>query len=92
MVLSLDPVLKMVEFQAMAPTLLVWPGKILTLFILFTSQICTSPLLVPRANIGPFNDQATEVALSEVPKSHNFVTFEFPAFHMYTLEAKPTAK
>jgi hypothetical protein len=42
--------------------------------------------------MGPFNDQATEVALSEVPKSHNFVTLEFPAFHMYTLEAKPTAR
>jgi hypothetical protein len=91
-VLSRDPVLKMDEFQAIAPTLLVWPGKILTLFILLTSQIWTYPLFVPKANMGPFNDQATEVALSEVPKSHNFVTLEFPAFHMYTLEAKPTAR
>lgn len=79
-VLSRDPVLRIVEFQAMAPTLLVWPGRILTRFILLTSQICTSPLLVPRANEGPFTDQATEVALSEVPRSQSFVTFEFPAF------------
>lgn len=80
MVLSLDPVLNMLEFQAIAPTLLVCPCNILTLFILFTSQICTSPLLVPKANCGPFNAQDTDVAESDMPKSHNLVTFELLAF------------
>ncbi len=91
-VLSLDPVLKIEEFQAMAPTLFVWPCIILIRFILFTSHIWTYPLFVPTANIGPFKDQATDVALSDIPKSHSFVTLELLAFHKYTLEANPTAK
>ncbi len=91
-VLSRDPVLRMVEFQAMAPTRLVCPGKVLTRFILLTSQICTSPLLVPRAKLGPLTDHPTEVQVSVVPRSHNLVTLELPAFHMYTLEANPTAR
>ncbi len=91
-VLSREPVLKIVEFQAMAPTLLEWPGRIRTLFILLTSQICTYPLFVPKLNNGPFNDHATDVAVSEVPRSHSLVTLEFPAFHKYTLDANPTAK
>ncbi len=81
-VLSLDPVLRMVEFHAMAPTLFECPGSILTLFILLTSQICTYPLFVPRAKLGPLSDHPTDVQLSVVPRSHSLVTFEFPAFHM----------
>ena len=82
MVLSLDPVLRIDEFQAIAPTLFVCPCKILTLFILLTSQIWTSPLFVPKANKGPLTDHATEVALSVVPRSQSLVTFELLAFHM----------
>ncbi len=92
MVLSLDPVLNIVEFQAIAPTLFVCPCKTLTLFILLTSQIWTYPELVPKANIGPFTDHDTEVQLSEIPRSQSLVTFEFWAFHKYTLDARPTAK
>ena len=91
-VLSLEPVLSIEEFQAMAPTLLVWPWRIRNLFILLTSQIWTSPLLVPKANIGPFSDQETEVAESETPRSQSLVTLEFEAFQRYTLDASPTAK
>lgn len=91
-VLSLEPVLKIEEFQAMAPTLLEWPGRIRTLFILLTSQIWTYPLFVPNAKDGPFTDHETDVQVSEVPRSQSFVTFEFPAFHKYTLDANPTAK
>ena len=92
MVLSREPVLRLVEFQEMAPTLLVWPCKILNLFILLTSQIWTSPLLVPKANIGPFKAHETDVAESEIPRSQSLVTFELEAFQRYTLEANPTAK
>lgn len=80
MVLSLDPVLIIEEFQAIAPTLLVWPWRTWTLFILLTSHICTSPELVPTANIGPLTDHETEVALSDTPRSHNLVTLELLAF------------
>ncbi len=79
-VLSRDPVLIMFEFQEMAPTLLVCPWRTLSLFILFTSQIWTYPLFVPKENNGPFVAQETEVAESDRPKSHSFVTFEFAAF------------
>lgn len=91
-VLSLEPVLMMVEFHAIAPTLLVWPCIILILFILLTSHICTYPLFVPREKCGPFKDQETDVTVSAIPRSHNFVTFELLAFQRYTLDDKPTAK
>ena len=65
---------------------------LLALFILFTSHIWTYPELVPNANIGPLTDHETDVALSEIPRSQSLVTFELFAFHIYTLEAKPTAK
>ena len=79
-VLSLDPVLSMEEFHAMEPTLLEWPCIILTLFILLTSQICTSPELVPREKWGPFRLQDTEVTVSAIPKSQSLVTLELLAF------------
>ena len=79
-VLSLEPVDKIEEFQAIAPTRFVCPCKTLTLFILFTSQIWTYPLFVPKENKGPFRDQLTEVAESVIPKSQSLVTFEFCAF------------
>lgn len=47
---------------------------------------------MPKAKDGPLTDHDTEVQVSEVPRSQSFVTFEFPAFHKYTLDASPTAK
>lgn len=91
-VLSLEPVLRRLELHEIAPTLLVCPSNVLIFLILFASHICTYPELVPTANMGPFNDHDTDVAVSDIPKSHNLDTFELLAFHMYTLEAKPTAK
>lgn len=80
-ILSLEPVLKMVEFQAIVPTLLVCPVITLTRSILLTSQIWTSPLLVPIEKWPSFRDHATEVTVSVIPKSHSLVTFELSAFH-----------
>jgi len=82
MVLSLDPVLRMLEFHEMAPTLLECPVKVLTFLIFTTSQISTFPLFVPSERWGPFSDQETEVARSVFPKSHNFWTFELDEFHI----------
>jgi hypothetical protein len=78
--LSRDPVLRRVEFHDIAPTLFVCPVIVRSFFILTTSQICTSPLLVPTAKVGPFNDQETEVAESLTPRSQSLLTFEFDAF------------
>ena len=80
-VLSRDPVLRIVEFQAIAPTLFECPCIIRILFILFISQIWTYPLFVPKEKWGPFRDQETEVTVSVMPRSHNFVTLELLAFH-----------
>ena len=80
-VLSLDPVLKIDEFQAIDPTLFVWPCIILILFILLTSQIWTSPLFVPTEKFGPFIDQATDVTESERPRSQSLVTLDVLPFH-----------
>ena len=91
MLLSLEPVLRRVEFQDIAPTRFVCPVIVLSFFILTTSQIWTSPLFVPTAKIGPFNDQDTEVAESLTPRSQSLLTLEFDAFHRYTLEERPTA-
>jgi hypothetical protein len=79
-VLSREPVLIMVEFQAIAPTRLVCPCKIRSLFILLTSQIWTSPEFVPSPKREPWSAHDTEVAESERPRSHSFVTLEFAAF------------
>ena len=70
----------MFEFQAIAPTRFVWPDRMRILFILLTSQICTYPLFVPRPSWGPFRDQDTEVAESEMPRSQSLVTLELVAF------------
>jgi hypothetical protein len=92
MVLSLEPVERMEEFQAIAPTLLVWPCKTRTHFILATSHSFTYPLLVPTEKSGPFPAQLTAVAASDIPRSHSLVTLELLAFQRYTLEASPTAR
>lgn len=81
MVLSLDPVVKIFELHAAAPTLFECPYMILILFILFTSQICTSPLLVPIDKWGLVGAQETEVTVSDMPRSHNLLTLELLAFH-----------
>ena len=91
-VLSRDPVLKMVEFQAIVPTLFECPFIVLVFSILLTSQIWTSPLLVPKEKWGSLRDHETDVIVSVIPKSQSFVTFEFSAFQRYTLEESPTAK
>jgi hypothetical protein len=44
------------------------------------SQICTSPLFVPKEKCGPLRDQATDVVESETPKSHSLLTLELAAF------------
>jgi hypothetical protein len=79
-VLSREPVLKIDEFQEIAPTRFVCPVKVLAFFIFTTSQICTSPLLVPTEKRGPLRDQETDVAESDMPKSHNLFTLELFAF------------
>ena len=92
MVLSREPVLRMEEFHAIDPTRFEWPCMILILFILFTSQIWTSPELVPIEKWGPFKLQETDVTVSAIPKSHSLVTLELLAFQRYTLDDSPTAK
>jgi hypothetical protein len=79
-VLSLEPVLKREELQAIAPTRFVCPVKVLTFFVFTMSQICTSPLFVPKEKCGPLRDQATDVVESETPKSHSLLTLELAAF------------
>lgn len=79
-VLSLEPVLRMVEFHAIAPTLLECPCIMRILFIFWTSHIWISPLFVPKEKCGPFNDQETDVTVSAIPRSQSFVTLELLAF------------
>ena len=80
-VLSLEPVLRTVEFHAIDPTLLECPWRTLTFLSFAISQICTSPLFVPIEKLGPLTDHPTDVTVSDNPKSHNLVTLEFYPFH-----------
>lgn len=80
-VLSLEPELKILEFQAIAPILLEWPCIVLYFFILTVSQICTSPLFVPIPSIGPLRVHETAVTESLMPRSHNFDTLDVAALH-----------
>ena len=78
--MSLEPVLKMLEFQLIAPTLKVCPVRVLTSLSFYISQIWTSPLLVPRERWEDLVEHATDVAIFCMPRSHNLVTLELAAF------------
>jgi hypothetical protein len=80
MVLSLEPVLNMLEFQLIAPTLRVCPVRVFTSLSFSMSQICTYPLLVPRDRCEDLVEHATDVAIFCMPRSHNLVTLELAAF------------
>lgn len=56
---------------------------------LSASHICTSPRPVPMARCVPFCIQDTLVTVSS-SSVHSFVTRLVCAFHMYTLEPRPT--
>jgi len=61
MLLSLEPVEKIFEFQAIDPTLALWPANVLNLETFTGSQTYTVPLVDPTAKSDPSLDHETEV-------------------------------
>ena len=81
MLLSLDPELRNLSFQATVPTQPSWPANYFNILLLTASQICKVPELVPTANRLPYTHHETLVTKSLDPKSYNFVTLLVTADH-----------
>lgn len=80
--LSLDPLAYiLLVFQAMAPTLAVWPLVVMIFLCLMQSHNWTSPICVPTPNT--FDDGLEEqlVTRSLEDSYTNLTTLELPAFH-----------
>jgi len=91
-ILSLDPVLKIEPFHAIELILPWWSPRVLIIFPWLISLISVFPLSVPTARWPPLLLHPTLVILLSNPASHNFLTYDVQALHMYTALLSPTAK
>lgn len=92
MLLSREPVLRNLLFQAMLPIRPSCPASWLTSLHLLVSQTWRRPELVPTARWLPRFDHYTLVTVSEGPRSYSFVTLLEDADQRYTQEPRPTAR
>lgn len=88
----MEPELKTLDDQAIAPTLPSCPFNVLISLHLFTSHTYTTPLLVPIDKWCPLLDQHTDVTQSRGPRSYNFVTLLLLADQIYIQLESPTAR